>query len=90
LLNFRKHAHDDGRHIDSTWVDPFSSAPTFDGWRTPLRSQFSSADFGTVPARTWLLSVGWRRHGLVALDETPNGGWRDDGRAWSTSSCATE
>lgn len=24
-----------------------------------------------VPARTWLLSVGWRRHGLLAHDETP-------------------
>jgi REP element-mobilizing transposase RayT len=50
-------------------LDPCSSAMYFDGWRQPV---------GTVPppapvvrARTWLAAVGWRRHGLVAIDERP-------------------
>ncbi len=70
LLNYRKHAGAEQR-FEPGWVDRFSTAPKFDGWRTPLRSRFADFDYGTAPARTWLLSVGWQRHGLLALDETP-------------------
>ncbi len=56
-------------------VDPFSSGPWFDGWRElldevavlTLREQ--NSPFAT--ARTWLLSVGWRRHGRIGLGESP-------------------
>ena len=71
LLNFRKHALAEGRRLAPAWVDPHTSAPKFDGWRTPLRTRFVTFDFGTAPARTWLLGRGWRKHGLIALDETP-------------------
>jgi REP element-mobilizing transposase RayT len=71
LLNYRKHAQADGRKLAASWIDPHSSAPTFSGWRVPLRSRFATHDYGTAPARTWLLGTGWRRHGLLALDETP-------------------
>ncbi len=56
-------------------VDPFSSGPWFDGWREPLDEGAvinllrQNSPFAT--ARTWLLSVGWRRHGLIGLGESP-------------------
>jgi REP-associated tyrosine transposase len=63
LQNWRKHL--DG----ARGYDPRSSAAWFTGWLTlstapPMRSP-------VVPARTWLASVGWRRHGLVRADEAP-------------------
>ncbi len=70
LMNYRKHAGAD-QHFAPGWVDRFSTAPKFDGWSTPLRSPFADFDYGTSPARTWRLSSGWRRHGLLDLDETP-------------------
>ncbi len=72
LLNYRKHAQTDGRRLDPTWVDRFSSAPKFDGWLTPPDPRLASFDYGTAPARTWLLATGWRRHGLIPLGETPH------------------
>lgn len=71
LLNYRKHVSTDGQRLAPSWIDRFSTAPKFDGWRTLLRSRFTDFDYGTAPPRTWLLATGWRRHGLVALDETP-------------------
>ncbi len=53
-------------------VDPYSSGAYFDGWRG-YRPQ-PPEDPGPPPvaaARTWILSKGWRRHGLIGLDETP-------------------
>jgi hypothetical protein len=52
------------------WVDPCSSAPWFDGWRGPVVLPTGDAPRpATGPPvaapRTWLLSVGWRRHGLL-------------------------
>jgi REP element-mobilizing transposase RayT len=53
-------------------VDPFSSGAWFDGWR---ESGPATCHPGTPPsaaaARTWLLAVGWRRHGLLSVDEIP-------------------
>jgi putative transposase len=71
LLNYRKHALADSRRLAPAWVDRYSSAPKFDGWRTSPQTRFATFDFGTAPARTWLLGHGWRKHGLLALDETP-------------------
>jgi REP element-mobilizing transposase RayT len=49
-------------------VDPFSSGRWFDGWKRKL-----AAAPGAVGAKatSWLLGVGWRRHGLIDLDERP-------------------
>jgi len=50
-------------------LDPCSSARWFTGWRhAPPRPPGASP---VVRARTWLAAVGWRRHGLVDLDERP-------------------
>jgi len=58
LQNVAKHAR--GLH----GLDPCSSARWFDGWH-------DAAAAGTIErapvakARTWLATVGWRRHGLI-------------------------
>jgi len=67
LHNARKH----GGAFSET--DPFSSAAWFDGWEHPLLPG-TIAERGpplVVAARTWLLRVGWRRHGLIYLSEHP-------------------
>lgn len=59
-------------------LDPASSAEWFDGWKpgymaAPNAPERSAA--GVKPpvarARTWLLTVGWRRHGLLDPAEVP-------------------
>lgn len=71
LLNFRKHAVAAGRAGSGAIVllDPASSARWFAGWtrafaRTPERGP-------VAPARSWLLRLGWRRHGAIDPRETP-------------------
>lgn len=69
LLNARKHA----RHAVPAGLDPASSARWFDGWvgGTDPRSPPSSAPRPIGRARTWLLSVGWRRWGLLDPNDAP-------------------
>jgi REP element-mobilizing transposase RayT len=58
LRNGRKHAAQRG--IAVRWrVDPASSAPWFAGWRGAP----PPAPSGVSSPRSWLLRVGWRRHG---------------------------
>ena len=48
--------------------DPHSSGAWFDGWRE--RSEpFESGPAPVAGAHTWLLRTGWRRHGLLPLQE---------------------
>src|SRR5262249_46093857 len=46
-------------------LDPCSSAEWFDGWSSPMPARQPTAS-PLSRARTWLLSLGWRRHGLIA------------------------
>jgi REP element-mobilizing transposase RayT len=66
MNNARKHAAQ-GRAVRVTQpIDTFTSAPWFDGWKETLTVR--GIEFVVRPvatARTWLLSVGWRRHGLL-------------------------
>ena len=48
-------------------VDPFTSGPWFDGWNAKLAPDRRSP---VARARSWLLRVGWRRHGLIRFDES--------------------
>jgi putative transposase len=74
LNNFRKHSATAGKRIDARWVDPCSSGRSFDGWRSPASNVLPmTIDFGTSRPRTWLLRAGWRRHGLIEVDEVPGG-----------------
>jgi putative transposase len=68
LFNGHKHG------VVREGLDPWSSAVWFQGWREPISE--AMADRGQrgppiVAPRTWLLSVGWRRHGLLTLHERP-------------------
>jgi REP element-mobilizing transposase RayT len=65
LCNARKH-----RVAPSIrgWLDPLSSAPSFDGW---IGGAAAGKARITAPARTWLLRIGWRRGGLLHPDHTP-------------------
>lgn len=63
LMNWRKHrecAHG---------LDPCSSARWFTGWRHG--SKPPEVPSPVTRARTWLLTVGWRRWGAVGLQESP-------------------
>ena len=64
LLNWRKHV----REARST-VDGCSSGFWFDGWRGGVPSTMAAGP--VVAAHTWLVRVGWRRHGLLRFDEAP-------------------
>jgi hypothetical protein len=53
-------------------IDPCSSARWFDGWSDHDPVVDLAVDTpATVGSRTWLLGVGWRRHGLVTLSTSP-------------------
>jgi REP element-mobilizing transposase RayT len=71
LQNARRH----GERLDPAFqgIDPFSSAWWFDGWKeSEWREDLRPPEERTVAEpRTWLLRVGWRRHGLLAIDEVP-------------------
>ncbi|MBA3498864.1 MAG: transposase [Deltaproteobacteria bacterium] len=77
INNERHHADERGEVLPATWFDPFSSAPWFDGWSAPLlidepwKKTVTQIPRPTELARTWLLRVGWKRHGLIAVDEVP-------------------
>jgi hypothetical protein len=75
LLNARRHLAK-GRGVSRfapAHLDGASSARWFDGWRPEAASRFPETKMGCEVARprTWLLRVGWRRHGLVDPAEVP-------------------
>lgn len=49
-------------------IDPYSSSRWFDGWK---ELSPTVEDTPVSPARSWLLGVGWTRHGLLRMDESP-------------------
>ncbi len=75
LLNARRHAAKSGRALPrSVRIDPASSGRWFDGWSRSFASTLVSTNGRAVsPPRTWLLSAGWRRCGLLGPDEIPGG-----------------
>ncbi len=81
VLNNWRHHGDDAQRLARPWkIDPYSSALAFDGWKEREASGF----FYRVPEgydgvvvwrpKSWLLRVGWRRHGLVSVFEVPGAG----------------
>jgi len=77
LNNWRKHREDRGERARAWWVDPFSTAGLFRGWKElegigawKLREDYKPM---TVwEPRTWLLAEGWRRYGLIGCYEVPS------------------
>jgi hypothetical protein len=73
LLNDRSHAARRGERVGPGAPDRFSSAAAFDGWRNVPRAESDATERAvTSQPRTWLLREGWRRHGLLSLDEIPS------------------
>jgi REP element-mobilizing transposase RayT len=70
LLNARRHLAKRGPVPEGeARIDPASSGRWFAGW---MRRLWPASDPPSVaPPRTWLLRVGWRRHGLISLSEVP-------------------
>ncbi|MBL8900233.1 MAG: transposase [Planctomycetes bacterium] len=61
--------------VSQSSIDLCSSAPVFDGWmESPSIASIPAAlVVATVaPASTWLLTTGWRRHGLLDIRELPH------------------
>jgi REP element-mobilizing transposase RayT len=78
LANFRKH----DRHSPRPGIDPYSSGVWFDGWAGwqpsgdaappwALRGPAAAEEPAVLPPTTRLAQSGWRRLGLLALDEAP-------------------
>lgn len=79
LHNARKH----GEPLPLGRPDPFSSSFWFDGWEDDSwkcgRSPPPDGCCVSTP-RTWLLVSGWRRGGLIGVDEAPGAVGRHEAR----------
>ena len=71
LLNVRMHWQRRHGAPPPVRLDLASSGAWFNGWRRPLRIPNPRAPAPVAPARTWLLQIGWRRHGLLDPAEVP-------------------
>jgi len=73
LLNARKHWRERRGAAPPVRLDEASSARWFDGWRRFLPAPLVREPPEVAEARTWLLSEGWRRRGLIDPAEVPGG-----------------
>ena len=74
LCNSRKHAFERGFILPERWLDPCSSARTFDAWRDERGRALRIAehrDPAVSAPQSWLLRVAWRRHGGIAVNFIP-------------------
>src|SRR4051812_5098750 len=82
LQNARKHFEQKRVSFRRDWLDKFSSAAFFSGWNgvtakaaLALRGEWRSAGLEvaspTKSAATWLLRIGWKRHGEISATEVP-------------------
>ncbi len=75
LSNQRAHEARRGERLDRDWIDPFSSALWFDGWKHPVRlreprqRELLDVPRPTAEPTVWLLTTGWRRWGPLSFDE---------------------
>ncbi len=72
LGNARHHAAEGRMVAVPQAIDTYSSAPWFDGFRETIVVRGLQAVLRPVTdAHTWLLTIGWRRHGLLSVAEHP-------------------
>jgi hypothetical protein len=72
LQNGKKHAAEGCEVAVPQAIDTFTSAPWFDGFRETFRVH--GIEFEVRPVcdpRSWLLTKGWKRHGLLSVHELP-------------------
>lgn len=75
LNNTQRHRFGKGPGLRKAGLDPYSSAAAFDGWKAELlRSPVDSQSIIVARPQTWLLSRGWRRHGLLIPAYVPQWG----------------
>jgi hypothetical protein len=71
LANGRRHLPEVGHRLSAGWLDPYSSAAWFDGWRAGLGLRLGPRP--VVRPETWLLATGYQRAGgLLGSDEIPS------------------
>ena len=70
ICNARKHARERGVALLPAWLDRFSTARYFDGFRDRPPDPLPEGAPVVAP-RLWLVTTGWRRFGLLAQDDTP-------------------
>ena len=78
LNNWRHHGEDRQGSAQAWLVDPFSTAVQFTGWKEReregrFRVRSTYQPLHVWEPRTWLLTTGWRRRGLVSVYEVPGG-----------------
>ncbi len=72
LSNARRHAAQRGRRLAGGWLDPYSSAPHFDGWAGETHTEPQlTGDAVTAAPKSWLLRTGWRQHGPLDPNRIP-------------------
>ena len=75
LGNLRRHALERSELLPEGALDPCSSARLFDGYRDREKARVVRAwmepPVPVAPASCWLLKTGWRRHGLLGVDDIP-------------------
>jgi REP element-mobilizing transposase RayT len=77
MLNFRKHQEDRAYPMSGWTIDWFSTAVMFPGWKEYGDEPFLWRGPGNYDPlvvyqpRTWLLRVGWKKHGLISFREVP-------------------
>ncbi len=80
LNNWRRHREDKVRAARLWPIDLFSSAPSFSGFKDLDPSELRFAErYLKLPVwepRTWLLSTGWKKHGLIGAAEVPGKPWK--------------
>jgi REP element-mobilizing transposase RayT len=67
------------KHGTAARLDPFSSAAFFDGWSSGANVDLARLRAALPPdepppvaeGRFWLMTIGWKRHGLVSVHEHP-------------------
>jgi REP element-mobilizing transposase RayT len=76
LGNWRRHGEDLRLGGPRRMTDRYSSGPYFGGWDTPLPPKIGApfpddGPLATKPARSWLLTEGWKKGGLLSPWQRP-------------------
>jgi REP element-mobilizing transposase RayT len=75
LANGKKHAAEGRAVTVPQAIDVYTSAPWFDGFVEHITVRgIAGLPPPVAEPRTWLLSIGWRRCGLLSAHELPNTG----------------
>ena len=74
LANAKKHAARGQQVAVTQAIDTFGTAPWFDGFRETLNVRGIEAVGCVTDAKTCMLTLGWRKDGLLSVHEVPAGG----------------